>query len=282
MIYNPGDLDSRLAHHLRDMGVSMRFMGLDGMRVILNTIMKGTPPKTLSQGRKRVAKDIGKVIVAMDERFQAQWALAIEHGVVSSDVPAQVFKTKRGAVYGVDKNLYRPNASISEMDRHHQKYRRKDGRVTEARGGSESGRNTLNIGRWKFVNKMHVKKSAFRKYVRSVQKRVGKGKSGWAPALLYFGKQTGGRAVVPKYVRRHGMQNGRFRDTITKDGNGFASATNLVHYATAISRRLIPYARSRTEAYLHKATKKQAEKIAERFNQQRLTASRQLVMEGIG
>lgn len=282
IIYDHKDLDSKLARNLRDMGVSMRFLGLDSMRVMLNTIIKYTPPKTLKQGKKRIEKDVGKVIVAMDERFAADWSLAVEMGTASANATAHAFRTNTGAVYGVDRNLYRPRASVGEMHTHHQKYRRKDGRVTEARGGSESGRNTLDIGRWKFVDKMHVSRAAFRRYVKTVQARIGKGKSGWWPALSYFATKTGGAAQVGGFVKRHGMGNGRFRDTITADGNGFAMAENLVPYATAISRGTIPAARSRTEAYLHKATKKQAEKIAERFNQVRKAAGPQLKLAGIG
>jgi hypothetical protein len=282
IMYDYHDLDSRLARNLRDMGVTMGFLGRDTMRVMLNTIIKFTPPKTMGQGRKRVAKDIAKVIVPMDQRFKDQWAIGIEAGVVGADAIAQAFKTKSGAVYGVDKNLYRPSATEQDMASHHQRYRRKDGRVTEARAGSESGRNTLNIGRWKFVNKMHVGRAAFRRYVKSVQKKVGKGKSGWATGLTYFAAKTGGAARIPGYVKKHGLSNGRFRDALTKDGGGFASATNLLPYATAISRGTIAAARARTTAYLTKATKKQAQKIADRFNQQRASAGRQLILDGIG
>ena len=52
-----------------------------------------------------------------------------------------IWATKDGRVFGVEHNLYQPDASISTMKAHHNKYRNSRGRVSQA------GREDLQIGR---------------------------------------------------------------------------------------------------------------------------------------
>lgn len=102
----------------------------------------------------------------------------------------RLFITKKGRVYGVDRELYRPNASISEMDAHHQKYRStRTGKVTQA------GARTRDVGRWRFIEKMAVNGSRFRAYLRHVFAKVGKAKAGWPIT------QSGNK--VPRWIMRH-------------------------------------------------------------------------------
>ena len=80
--------------------------------------------------------------------------------------------TKDGRVFGVEKNLYQPDASIGTMKKHHQKYRGTDGRVSSA------GRKDLVIGRHVFMDKMFVTSGRFNAYMKFMKKRIGRGKGG--------------------------------------------------------------------------------------------------------
>ena len=177
------------------------------------------------QGRDRVAKDIGKIIVGVDlSELRSQM-----------DIGGQqffAFKRHSGAVYGVDRDLYDPSASMGKLRAHHDRYRRRDGRVTEARGGSEHGRNSLDIGRWKFVDKLHVRKSTQRRFIREKQESVGKLKAGWMPAAVAF------NAIPPAFVRNQMTRLGSTSGTRTmKDnGDGYFEARNNVPYAGRFER----------------------------------------------
>ena len=202
----------------RQVGLTGRTVMLDQMRLWVSDLIRKTPPKTLAQGRKRVAKDINKVFVAVDPHDM--------HELRRGDILFMVHRYKNGG-YAVEKDQYRPSASKGTLRRHHSNLRRKDGRVTEARGGSEAGRNTLDIGRWKFIDKMHIPKRLLKSYIRDTQKHVGTLKAGWMPAALAF------NAKVPNFVKKNARRAGRFTDAMGKDGEGFLLAVNSVPYAPA-------------------------------------------------
>jgi hypothetical protein len=71
-------------------------------------------------------------------------------------------------VFGVEHNLYQPDASISTMKAHHNKYRNSRGRVSQA------GREDLQIGRHVFLDKMFITKQRFNAYMKYLKKRIGK------------------------------------------------------------------------------------------------------------
>ena len=66
-----------------------------------------------------------------------------------------IWATKDGRVFGVEHSLYQPDASISTMRAHHNKYRNSRGRVSRA------GREDLQIGRHVFLDKMFITKQRF-------------------------------------------------------------------------------------------------------------------------
>jgi hypothetical protein len=106
----------------------------------------------------------------------------------------RLFIKKNGDVYGCDRALFKPRASISEMYAHHQSMRRKDGHVTEAGG------KTRDIGRWKFIEQMVVSRSAYLRYERFIHKRVGMLAASIVAA--YNGKY-GPLKGVPAWISRH-------------------------------------------------------------------------------
>ena len=62
------------------------------------------------------------------------------------------------------------------------------------------------------------------------------------------------------------MQHGTKTDAFEKDGSGYGESSNLVTYSDKMTHYLLPIAEGKSEQYIQKATKKQADKIVERFN----------------
>jgi hypothetical protein len=225
--------------------------------------VKFTFPRSPKDGKARVAKDIQKII----KPINGQWFEAKDVLNLPDDIPARMIKTKSGAVYLVDIDLMRPNASIGDIESYHNSKRGARGRVTTAGGGSDVGRNTLDVGRWKIVSHMHVNPKTLRQYIKMKQARVGKAKSGWAPGAEYFARLTGGRSGVPAFASsaKHGV-SGTWVDTFSTTGNGYGVIANTVPYVSHPGSGAVQIAMKVTRTYLEKVTKKQVEKIAQRFN----------------
>ena len=126
--------------------------------------------------------------------------------------------TKDGRVFGVEKNLYQPDASTGTMKKHHQKYRGEDGRVSRA------GRKDLVIGRHVFMDKMFVTPSRFNAYMKYLKKRIGRGKGGWnaAATALKLGR--------PKWIKQHGSSGGRVRVSINHPIHPTIMVANSLSY----------------------------------------------------
>lgn len=103
----------------------------------------------------------------------------------------RLFTTKTGEVFGCERQFFRPDADISAMHAHHQRYW-KNGRMTQAGG------RTRDIGRWKFVDKMIVRKSAFQEYLNYVYEKVGILAGGWIKAAELLNVKG-----VPPEAKRH-------------------------------------------------------------------------------
>lgn len=157
-----------------------------------------------------------------------------------------LFAKKNGDVYGTEKRLFRPNASIEEMEAHHQKYRsRSTGRTTLA------GSFTRNIGRWKFVDRMVVSGSTMQKYLKHVLKRVGWMKSGWVPAFRALGGKR-----VPAWIDRHSADN----------VNGIVDLTRLNSaMPTATIGNKTPGVRKQVGRHLNSVIKRGANRMYDKF-----------------
>ena len=131
----------------------------------------------------------GGVFTVMADDLLAKNAQVNEGGAT-----VRLFVKKNGDVYGCDRALFRPRASISEMYAHHQSKRRKDGRVSQAGGY------TRDIGRWKFITQMVVSRNAYLRYERFIHRRVGMLAS--AIVAAYNGR-FGALNGVPAWISRH-------------------------------------------------------------------------------
>jgi hypothetical protein len=132
----------------------------------------------------KVEKELGRDMAGMGHAF---WA------------------TKDGRVFGVEKNLYQPKASVSMMKKHHNKYRNKRGRVSRA------GREDIQIGRHVFIDKMFVQSGSFNAYMKYLKGRIGKGKAGWNAASNALKVP-----YVPKWIKNHGPSGGSVKIAINK------------------------------------------------------------------
>ena len=129
-----------------------------------------------------------------------------------------LWMTKDGRVFGVEHNLYQPDATITTMKHHHQKYRRANGRVSQA------GREDLQIGRHVFLDKMFVTPTRFNAYMKYLKQRVGRGKGGWNAAA------TALKVGRPKWIKRHGSADGRVRVSINYPIHPTIMVSNEIRY----------------------------------------------------
>ena len=202
-------------------GTSLKEAMEESVAILAGTLARKFPPKSLAQGRKAIRNDLKRIFTPVDKNIVAEWEMNEGLGIYTNQT-GHVFKTKTGAIYAVDGELHRPNASMREMNAHHLKYRDSRGRVTRA------GSRTRDIGRWRFVDKMHVKTSTFNAYVKFVSESVGSLKSGWALATYRFK----GAKELPGWIRRHASDNGRVIDAMKKNGNGYIEIVNEIPYAS--------------------------------------------------
>ena len=260
IVYDSRELDYKLGRNLEELGVSMQFVGRDLMRVLMNNVTSFTFPKNTKEGKRAIDADTSRTFAALDSR-EAVAFFNREFGDGSASKSGILKGKKRKAqaqdrLRGVEFNWMNDQG---RMRRHHEQFRRR-GRVRYSPG-------SIKVGNWTFERSMYVTTSAMRKFRREKYKSIGKNKAGWEPAATYFARVTKGRSTVPAFVKKQPIKRGRFKDAYTKDGNGFATATNLTPYASRMTRYFLKRAQLKTDAYSQKATRKQAEKIAERFNQ---------------
>jgi len=113
---------------------------------------------------------------------------AIETGIHSNSV--RLFVKKDGSVYGCERANFKPDASNEELYDHHRRYFKR-GRMSQA------GITTRDIGRWKFIDKLVIRKSAFERYLNYVYEKIGILAGGWAGAAKKL------KVRLPKEVNRH-------------------------------------------------------------------------------
>jgi hypothetical protein len=144
-----------------------------------------------------------------------------------------VHATKGGSVYGIDRAHFLPDASTSDIASIH--------RANFVNGKmSAAGGDTHNIGRWKFINKYFVPKSALEGFVAAQYAKVGIAKSGWAWCAKQLKKVGSGSMTrgIPKWVTRHlgdyGL--GQVEDKTSNTSAPTVFLTNTCRYADKVLR----------------------------------------------
>lgn len=141
-------------------------------------------------------------------------------GEHSNEMGAEkLWVNKDGRVYAVESTLYRPNASAGEMMRHHKRYW-KNGRISTA------GTYTRDIGRWRFIDKMVITKTAAGEIMKTLARRVGYFASGWKAAANKLGLS------LPKWISDKDGQGGCWEK---ESSSGFSvTIANKVSYRQAM------------------------------------------------
>lgn len=168
-----------------------------------------TPPNTgkISEGKKRGEAAIlgdmmgGRTTNLGGFRVLTRGFFIInDNNGVEYDEIVSLFTNKAGEIYGVEKNLYRPNASVDELMEHRKKYRStKTGRMSGA------GLRTRDVGRRKFVDRMVVGSRAVNGMLKKLYRRVGFLAGGWNATAQRLGVN------LPAWIRRHGTGHGSVR-----------------------------------------------------------------------
>lgn len=201
-----------MVHFRLEKDTALRIQG----RLLTERLIRMTPPKSRAQGRRRVRIDIGRLFFGQNEKGKAQ---ALEPGREGTEGPDNVrlWVAKDGRVFGVERQLYRPDATLEEIAKHHQKYRDKRGRVSTA------GTRDREVGRWRFLDRLVVDGDRVKEYADQRQELTGQAKGGWARAVATLG----GR--VSSWIGEHAYA-GRLQDRLAEP-DGFLQMDNASEWA---------------------------------------------------
>lgn len=163
-------------------------------------------------GRNKIKHDLLHIIHPIQDDVINK-ALSYDQGF-SDNVRLWVNKAKE--VYGVERALFRPDATIETIYDHHRRYFRK-GRMTQA------GKFTRDIGRWKFVDRLVIRESTWLKYLEYVWEKMGILAGGWNEAANQL------KVRLPKIAKRH--SSGNFLQIHKPDGYTI-KITNTITFAS--------------------------------------------------
>lgn len=197
---------------------------------------------------RRQARLVAVNLAIQTQPFGTDKGKALGEGAVQSDlIPKKgIFKPLNSFWMGEAKRMQQfdpesfvrrftdknGNVWLSEQDKilttqgaiksFHQSMRTGSGR----RRTSQAGNRTRDIGRTGAANRGVVDKDNLTNYVKTVQKKVGIAKAGWASCA----QQLGGTRGLPGWVTRHSrrQQLGSVNDKTTEDRSQYVQMTNRV------------------------------------------------------
>jgi hypothetical protein len=175
----------------------------DETRLLLKQAIAFTPPvrsKKTDENPGVSARKAGEAAIAADlfsKRGRGLRGIFLilqpyQMNLEGSANSVRLFAKKDGQVYGVERQDYRPNATISEMKEVHNR-----ARVGSRGRPSKSGAYTRDVGRWKFIQRMAIGPKSAERYLKYVHSHVGRMKAGWLPAYAKVGGE------VPSWIDRH-------------------------------------------------------------------------------
>ncbi len=208
---------------------ALRFEG----RQLALRLVKLTPPRTLAQGKKAVARDISRAIRPLrpsDFESREIRRLIRRHDYSALEAVFARFPEKSDL-----RGVSVVQAQLPEM---HAQVRASRGRVL------------------RFQRRVTPDAERVRDYIRSTQEHVGRGRSGWAVALIALGGKP--QAWVLRHTKR---DTGEFEDRA--DVRGYIRMENKSEWAEAGDEdRVVANAvRSRTQNIRTAIAKAQAEAI---------------------
>lgn len=171
--------------------------------LLIDVVIKLTPPKTLAQGRAAVARDIRKTMRPFDPaaiETEGLREIVAKRDLVAYNILAG--RVKSGRMRGTTAVAFAPDVHTRRRDRR--------GRV-----GADSRQVVLGTDA-----------SLLRKYIADVQSRVGYAKSGWLAALRLVGART-----AAGFVERHGTAGGSAIDDRKNPDNPSMTGINRTPWA---------------------------------------------------
>lgn len=204
--------------------VGERRVARDIRRIIYGT--KGAAPPDDTFGKVKVVQPVegnyknAKAAERARKKLETSWnkqrnkfgkQLLKDGGVlqkIRGKDAVRIFATKDGTVYGVDVEMFRPKATMSDLAKVHQMARTKRGRTSQAGMIKEK-----RVGRWKWLNKMVTREATVKKFIKKKLKEVGQAKGGWAASFMRFG----GRMSINGWIGKHAAKWGRVQSRLTDD-----------------------------------------------------------------
>ena len=252
-----GDTRQKLQRLGAAVGLSVRDMAHEQMRLSCTSAIKWTFPHKKSDGAHAVERDIRNVF-GFKDTFVDNWA--------GNRVPAGhvAVKESGGDVYLVTSENWGTSMTPSDMRKLHESRRNpRTGKTKFSRGPT--------LGKWNVSSKAYPKKSQLRSYIKERKAKVGQLKAGWMPAANYYAAKARGNVVAPPWVKSQEKQIGTYQDTMGKSGNGTMTASNTVPYWSTPKRTEIEnLVHSIAQKRIDRTTQGQINKLAERFNAGRI------------
>jgi len=258
-------VEKALSKFAKETGVSMKFVCADQLRLWVQSLMsaKVTVPKIKKHGVNVVMSGLSRIFLPMGPQ-EIAWVreFRVDDGMLGGK---RRFQSKTGAVWLVDADVFKPDASQAQMERWNDRHRGKNGRVSMA------GSWDITIGRWKSIRKLHVRKQVLTKFRKSQKQRVGKLKAGWLDAAEQLGRVTGATVKVPGWVRKaRPLVAGSADVSGMNVWGGAVTATNRVPYAAQRYGSWLEPLRKLRIKDMKGSMRKRADEIATRFNKGQL------------
>lgn len=179
---------------------------VDETRRLLTQAQRFTPPKSLTQGRRAVARDIGRAVTpASEEMFKNPKLRARVRPVIKkrdyADFRSILENSKAFPRWAAEP--FNPSLHKGKRDNR--------GRVTSVKRVF-----TLDVAEWK-------------RYVAKVQKMVGFMRAGWGPAL----NKVGGKMV--SWVARH-VRQGKVRGYVIADLQGETKSITINNHTRGVGQ----------------------------------------------
>ena len=222
--------DRALQRYIFDLKIDARKVVTVHARLLVAQFMRYTPPNTLAQGRRAIARDLRRVFSPVDTGKWNTWYDADDHLRM-----APRGGTNRRSSAAKNSNVF---MARGEMKAFHKGRRNQRGRVKATRIDSVVGRSRSEISQ-----KPLVTERDFRSYLREVQRRTGFTKAGFAPGM----RAAGGS--VPSWISRHGDAAGSSVSNLGDRNNPRLRVINQGPGVVAIEPRALALAlRTRTRA----------------------------------
>jgi len=249
------EVERSMKRFARAMGVSLKAVYQDQMRLASNQLVRLYPPRTKKKGTLRIRRETGSLFVRLGPK---NFVMAKEYQSIGGQPIGHVFETARGATFGVENPFWNLSGNRSRMKAYHKKHRGSNGRSSVA--GSWDKR----IGRWKFIDRMVVSERAYDNYLKQeVFPKVGLLKKGWIAASAPF--TTKAPAWVKKAKGAPGGGKGEYSDQMDLFANGFLQLKNLAPHAAGRDGLVRIVLRTRLRDMKRFAAKR-LDKMIARFN----------------